>query len=272
MKVLMVVLAAAVVGLGGLSLYLQIQTAQGKNEVTMRTQDLERERKQKESLQLNFDSMRAEKDQEIQKQNAKLSELSDLQATVKTLREEVTAKADLAKIAQDKVDQARAMSETAKQEREKLVQDLTQIRTDHEALVTRLADAKAVAEGLATEAQKVVAEKTVLTEKLVVAEAECENLKKTLEKLQGLVPKLAGKEVEGKVAEIVPGGKVILSGLSQKPEVDLEFSVFRGSDFIGRVKVHKAFENYAGANVTYLIPGKEVKVGDVVKTGFPEKK
>jgi len=101
-----------------------------------------------------------------------------------------------------------------------------------------------------------------------VAEGEAQKLAGEVEKLRSLAPDLAGKTIVGKVEERIDPGKIIISGLSAKPEVGLEFSVFHQSEFVARAQVFRVFEKYAGARVTFLQKGKEVSVGDDVKTGF----
>ncbi len=272
MKVLIATLVVVAVGFGGLGWYFRNEAEQSKGEAATLRQDLAHEQQSRQGLEEKSGSILGEKNQEIQRLTQKAVELEELQLAAKGLRDELAAKTELAKTAQDKAEQLAAAVETAAQERAKVLQDMTQLRTDQEELVKRFAEAKTAAERAAADLQKALDDKTVLAQKSSQAEAECDNLKKRLEKLQGLAPELAGKEIEGKIAEDVGEGKVILSDLSRKPEVDLEFSVFRDGEFIGRVKIYKAFENYAGARVTYLPPGKEVMVGDIVKTSFPEKK
>ncbi len=270
MKVATILLAVAAIGLGGLCWFLKMRADAAAGEVATLTQDLEQQRTVSQNRQDQIDSTLAERNQERERLNQKTAEAEELRATIKTLRDDAAAKNDAAKAAQDKADQAALALETMKQERDKAVQELAQLRTDQAGLVEQLTAAKASAEKLAAEAKSAADEKAALIAKVAEAQAANEELKKTVEKLQGLAPKLAGKEIDGKVAEDLGEGKVLINALSQKPDVDLEFSVFRNGEFIGRVKVYKAFEDYAGARVTYVSPGKEIKVGDVVKTGFPE--
>lgn len=271
MRILIAALVVAAVGLGGLAWYFKKEADRSAGECTTLRSDLEREQQSRQGLEEKSGSILAEKNQEIQRLTQKAVELEELQLAVKILRDELAAKTELAKTAQEKAEQLAAAVGTAAQEREKALQDLAQLRADQDELVARFADARTAGERAAADLRKALDEKTVLAQKTAQAEAECVNLKKEIEKLQGLAPKPAGEEIEGKIAEDVGDGKVILSDLSRKPDVDLEFSVFRGGEFIGRVKISKAFENYASARVTFLPPGKEVMVGDIVTTSFPEK-
>ncbi|HAK95966.1 MAG TPA: hypothetical protein DCM87_13485 [Planctomycetes bacterium] len=271
MRILIAALVVAAAGLGALGWYFKTEADRSAVECTTLRSDLEREQQSRHGLEEKSGSILAEKNQEIQRLTQKALELEELQLTAKALRDELAAKTELARTAQEKAEQLAAAVGTAAQEREKALQDLAQLRTDQDELVARFAAARTAGERAAADLQKAIDEKTVLAQRAAQAETECDNLKKELEKLHGPAPAVAGAEIEGLIEQDVGDGKVILSNLSRKPEVDLEFSVFRGGEFIGRVKISKAFENYASARVTYLPPGKEVMAGDIVTTSFPEK-
>lgn len=272
MRILIAVLIAAAAGLGALGWYFKSEAARGAGESAALRSDLEGERQARRGLEEKLENILAEQNQEIHRLTRKALELEELQLDAKALREDLAAKTELAKNAQEKAEQAAAAAQAAAQEREKTLQDLAQLRTDQDELAAKFAAAKTAGERAAADLEKALEEKTALAQKAALAETECDNLKRALEKQQGVARSAAGREIEGVVEQDAGDGKVILSKLSEKPEVDLEFSVFRDGEFIGRVKISKAFENYASARVTYLPPGKEVMAGDIVMTSFPEKR
>jgi predicted transcriptional regulator len=60
---------------------------------------------------------------------------------------------------------------------------------------------------------------------------------------------------------------VVLSvGKDQNALEGYKFTVRRGGEYIGKVEVIKVYEDLSGARVSFLVPGQQVKVGDVVKT------
>jgi chromosome segregation ATPase len=59
---------------------------------------------------------------------------------------------------------------------------------------------------------------------------------------------------------------VISAGKEQKVEPGYEFTVFRGDQFIGKVKVIKVFPDLAGARILWTKEGREIQRGDKAST------
>jgi len=116
-------------------------------------------------------------------------------------------------------------------------------------------------------------------QELHVARTEYDGLSEKLESLEMVLA--AAKErgvvipAQGapRIDAIVKGVRdqiVLLSvGKDQKVEEGYEFTVFRGSDFIGKVKVFRVFPDLAGAQVVYTKDEKaEIRAGDRASTSI----
>jgi hypothetical protein len=71
------------------------------------------------------------------------------------------------------------------------------------------------------------------------------------------------KAVDGKEKLIL-----ISAGRDQKVELGHEFTVYRGNQFIGKVKVIKVFPDLAGAQVLFTKDGEEIQQGDRASTNI----
>ncbi|MBI4604827.1 MAG: hypothetical protein HY721_22930 [Planctomycetes bacterium] len=64
-------------------------------------------------------------------------------------------------------------------------------------------------------------------------------------------------------------GLVLLSaGKDQKVEIGHEFTVYRGGEFVGKVKVHKVFPDLSGAQILFTKDGAEIQRGDKASTNI----
>ena len=186
MRILIAVLIAAAAGLGALGWYFKSEAARGAGESAALRSDLEGERQARRGLEEKLENILAEQNQEIHRLTRKALELEELQLDAKALREDLAAKTELAKNAQEKAEQAAAAAQAAAQEREKTLQDLAQLRTDQDELAAKFAAAKTAGERAAADLEKALEEKTALAQKAALAETECDNLKRALEKQQGV--------------------------------------------------------------------------------------
>lgn len=79
------------------------------------------------------------------------------------------------------------------------------------------------------------------------------------------VPPIKGK-VAGVKTDISPALVVLTVGVDDKVEKGYHFTVYRGSQFIGKVVVEKVMADAAGARVLLLAPGQQIQAGDDAAT------
>ncbi|MGE3165324.1 MAG: hypothetical protein AB7O52_10505 [Planctomycetota bacterium] len=75
--------------------------------------------------------------------------------------------------------------------------------------------------------------------------------------------------IDGQVVAVsAEDGLIVMSvGAHDKVEPGFEFSISRGSNFIGKVEVSRVTDDMAGAKILWLADGQAPQVGDRVRTG-----
>src|SRR5438067_1404647 len=69
------------------------------------------------------------------------------------------------------------------------------------------------------------------------------------------------------VRDEVPPGLVLLSvGARDKVEKGFQFSIYRGTTFVGRVVVEKVLDDASGCRVIFVKEGEKIKAGDSAAT------
>ena len=79
------------------------------------------------------------------------------------------------------------------------------------------------------------------------------------------VPPINGK-VAGVKADVSPALVLVTVGKDDKVEKGFQFTVYRGSQFVGKVIVEKVNADSAGCRVLFTAPGQVIKAGDDVAT------
>ncbi len=59
---------------------------------------------------------------------------------------------------------------------------------------------------------------------------------------------------------------LLATGTDQKVEVGFEFTVYRGHEFIAKVKVNRVFQDLCGAEILFIKEGAEIRRGDKAAT------
>ena len=264
----LIVGGVVVAGLAALSVYLYARLDRAERDLTASNQEIEDLKKGREASQTQTAVRVAEFETMINGLQEKVRDYDRTKDDNKRLDDAVAESRKLLEAERKKSADAAAQIEVLRGERDRASQRLEAQLKIHADLVPELEGAKHKAEKAGKDLEQALKEKAAVVEKLAVAEAEAKKRAVEVEKLRSLAPELAGSRIVGKVEEKIEPGKIILSELSAKPEVGLELSVFREAEFVARVRVYRVFEKYAGARITFLQKGKDVRVGDEVKTGF----
>jgi chromosome segregation ATPase len=267
-RVSLIIACVAVLALIGVAAFLKVSLDDANKELT----DL-RGRHQDdvdawEAERLRTAAASAEQGDRIEELEKIEREGGRLQARIEGLQKELTEKDTTLEAERQKVSTLTGRVATLTSERDSAQEALKEQRQVHDELAPKLSEAKEAKEKLTQELEALRDEKAALEGELATALAKNEEITKEIKRLRVLAPDAAGTRIVGKVEEKVPPRKIIISELSAPPEVDLEFSVFRGPEFIARARVYRVFEKYAGARLTFIQQGKEVRPGDTVKTGF----
>lgn len=88
-------------------------------------------------------------------------------------------------------------------------------------------------------------------------------------KIDDLIVKPVAPAIDGQVVAVSEVDKLIVMSVGSHDKVDLgqEFSISRGSSFIGKAKVNRVTDDMAAAQILWLVDGKSPQVGDRVRTG-----
>jgi len=263
------VLVVLFLGAAGSAVYFKISYDDVKRRLDQAEAKLQQEKRERKASEDRQATLLAERDRQIK-------QLQAIEREYNRLKEEVLAplRETLKKREAELEDLAGRYKALQKQEAElrATVQRLTKQLEEQIALrnelMPKLKETEAVVSRLKVELAGEQRAKAQIQQKLTAALDQLQKAQTELERLKKLAPDLAGKHITGKVTEVVAGDKIIIGDLNEPPEVGLEFSVFRGSQFVARARVYRVFEKFAGASITFLQEGKEVRPGDVVKTGF----
>jgi len=82
---------------------------------------------------------------------------------------------------------------------------------------------------------------------------------------------LSAPRIDAVVKAVSHKDKIVLLsvGKDQKVEEGLEFTVYRGPEFIGKVRVIRVYPDLAGAEVIYTKEKAEMQAGDRASTSLP---
>jgi chromosome segregation ATPase len=264
----LIVSGCIVLALAGLSLFLKFSLSAAEGKLADLKQEFADQRRAWETEKTDLSVKLAERDRRIEaleQQERDLGRLGEELAGLKTsLGEKETALA----AKDERIAELVGETKTLKGERAKAQELLEAQRKVHGDVVGELAEAKQSVADLTEQLNGARERNKELEKELTVAETKAQRLAVEAEKLRRLAPELTGEEIVGTVEELPAPDKLIISELSATPEVGLEFSVFRGAEFLARARVYRVFEKYAGARVTFLQEGREIRPGDAVKTGF----
>ena len=270
-RIAAIVMAAIIAVLGALGVFLKVSHDKQAELAATLTAERDRERAGRDQDTRAYLKQVRDKNDQIRDLNTALGEMDDLRTLVGQLRQQVKSHEASAETARAKAEGLGSTLAEAVEARDRALRELEQMRNDREELVARFTEAKREAEDAVAAVRKVEGEKTALAGQLAESQLEHDALRSERDRFQDIAARPAGVQITGKVEEELDSGKVVISALNEKPEVNLDLSVLQEGEFIGRVRVYKVFENLAGAQVTYLLPGKRIRSGDVVCTGFPER-
>lgn len=137
-----------------------------------------------------------------------------------------------------------------------------------EAQVARLIGQKAALEKDIAEVRKEYSDtkQKLLDSQLVMEELERQGVPiSTLVVNHKPVPPINGK-VAGVKQDVSPALVLVTVGKDDKVEKGFQFTVYRGSQFVGKVVVEKVNADSSGCRVLFTAPGQVIKAGDDVAT------
>lgn len=265
-----VLLVIAVAGLGYWSLHLESSLKDANDSNADLVKKLEAKAKILTTNENMYHKTLNEKDEELNKLKRLNESLGQVSQELAEAKEALKAKDTAIETEKSRVNTLTEQVSGLTEKNQQFEKELTQQRDDYKRMVGQLTEQT----DALTEARKAMdaysTDKTALELALKTAQDKCRKLAADLDRQN----KLIGEKIDGKVqktavsSEVAPGF-IIIGNLTKKPEVGLKLSVFHQDEFVGQVEVTRAFESSAGAQITYLAKGREIKVGDKVLTGFP---
>jgi len=211
---------------------------------------------QHKALNINFNSLTTEKakiEGNLQETKTKLSAAEmrnetlhntnlDLNKSIDNLKTNVTNLTTLVETLRKEADSAKTVAENATTQYSRIRVDLDSLNQEHSKTLIQLAD---------------------VSGKLKTAQLQLENAK-----LSGIPigPETVAPPIDA-VVQAVDGEMVVLSvGQNQQVRMGYEFTVYRGNQFVGKVKVIKVYDDLSGAQILYTNQGEEVQAGDRAAT------
>jgi len=202
----------------------------------------------------------------------------DLQSRVQELTEEKK----LRSAAQSEVSKANSLTQQSLTKLESMDKLLAQLNEAHDKLKGQFDEAIKTTREAQEKANSVTLDLDKAQEELHalrVELAELDKRKETQDILLAECRRIMGPKfptgpgapaIDAMVKAVDGKEKLILlsAGRDQKVELGHEFTVYRGGQFIGRVKVFKVYADYAGAEVLFTKDGEEIQAGDRASTNI----
>ena len=181
-------------------------------------------------------------------------------------------------------DKARAQQEVSEKLSTSLTEQLETVKTQLQAAHDARAEAVDLQKVATAERFRI---KTVLDETqrelrdARVALQDTTDRYESLELAYGAIEKKLGKDgieailsglvappIDALVEEVDSNLRLVVLSVGKKDEVKegYEFTVYREDQFVGKVRVHKVFENLAGARVLFTAAGGDIRQGDRATT------
>lgn len=270
-RIIAIVMVVIIAALGALCVYLKTSYDVVAGEAADLRSDLADVRKTSENNDTQYLAALTGKNDEIgalktkiTNQEGQLGKIPELTASLEAATQKATTDAE-------EVTRLSGQVQSLTAERDRALQQVQLLTGDKDELLQEFTGAKNTINDLTARNTALELDKDTLQQNLSDALGQVEQLERQKKEMQGLAPHLTDTQITGTIEEELESGRVVIGGLSQTPEVNLELSVLQEGEFIGRVRVDRAFEHYAGARITYLLPGKTMKAGDKVRTGFPDR-
>ncbi len=220
---------------------------------------------QADNLQKTIDAERAAEAQLGVEVKRLTGDLAEEKKSVQIARSE----ASTTKVLMDQVSQT---AEAVTKSNQNLQEALDKAKADRETAMGEAAKATADRDGmqldLAKTQQELAAlkvEQKDLSDRFDTVALQLENFKKTY----GVAaPAVVAPPIDGVVKAVDEEEKlVVLSvGKDDKVEIGFDFTVYRGDQYIGKVKVIKVYPNLSGARIDVLKEGATIQPGDKAST------